>query len=80
MESQLRDTLHDLFLEYSEEEQIEQLDKALRLAGYETPESCKKCQQRQMDNEKILIREAAFDEAQLRDEVEYWKQKDYQID
>lgn len=50
-----------------------------RIAGYVSPEECKQCNQRQIDSEKILNREAAFDEKRLRDEVQYWKVKNYVV-
>jgi len=34
---------------------------------------------RNTENEKILNREVAFEERQLRAEVEYWKDKNYRL-
>ena len=34
---------------------------------------------RQLESERMLNREAAFDEQRLRDEVEYWKGKNYRL-
>ena len=40
---------------------------------------CKACQDRQSESAKMLNREAAFDEERLRDEVQYWKDKNYEL-
>jgi hypothetical protein len=40
---------------------------------------CKSCQQRQIESEKLLNREAAYEERRLLDEVKYWKDKDYRL-
>jgi len=47
--------------------------------GWVSPEECKTCQQRQEYSDKILYREAAFEEERLRGEVEYWKDKNYRL-
>ncbi len=47
--------------------------------GWESPESCEQCQQRQVDSEKMLNREATYEEKRLRGEVEYWKDKNYRL-
>ena len=47
--------------------------------GWISPEECNACNKRQIESERILNREAAFDEERLRDEVKYWKSKNYQL-
>ena len=58
---------------------ITQIFALIKEAGYQSSEGCKRCQQQQVDSEKMLNREAAFDEAQLRDEVQYWKDRTYEL-
>jgi len=48
-------------------------------AGYQSPEDCNACNQRQIESESFLNREAAFEEERLRGEVEYWKDKNYKL-
>jgi len=64
----------DVILAYSLKAQLSKLLKA----GYISPEECKQCQQRQLESEKMLNREAAYDEQQLREEVQDWKDRYYE--
>jgi len=48
-------------------------------AGYISPEECKQCQTRQTESERMLNREACFDEKRLRSEIQDWKDRYYEI-
>ncbi len=39
--------------------------EVLESHGWESPENCKQCQRRQVESEKMLNREAAFEEERL---------------
>ena len=58
---------------------MENILALIKEAGYVSPEDCKQCQQKQVESERMLTREAAFDEERLRDEVKYWKDKNYKL-
>ena len=47
--------------------------------GWESPEEVKEMDKRQVEAEKMLNREAAFEENRLREEVKYWKDKCYEL-
>ncbi|HUV46157.1 MAG TPA: hypothetical protein VMW45_03710 [Dehalococcoidia bacterium] len=61
--------------EYSADQIIDLFDKA----GWESPEEIARQEQRFVESEKILNREAAFEEQRLHAEVEYWKGKNYRL-
>ena len=47
--------------------------------GYVPPEEIERQEQRFVEAEKILNREATFEEQRLHDEVAYWKGKNYRL-
>jgi hypothetical protein len=51
----------------------------LEANGWESPESVKARDQREIDAERIMNREAAFEERRLMAEVQYWKDKNYEL-
>ena len=57
----------------------EYLARRLCEIGYVSLEEIERQEQRYADSEKILNREAAFEEQRLHDEVEYWKNKNYRL-
>ncbi len=60
---------------YDPNPSVNQIDECYNEDGYVSPEECEQCQQRQVESEKILSRETAYDERFLRDEVKEWKQR-----
>ena len=57
----------------------EQILVAMERLGYASPEEIARQEQRFAESEKMLNREAAFEEQRLHDEVEYWKGKNYRL-
>mgnify|MGYP001614935805 CR=1 FL=1 len=53
--------------------EADQILALIKEAGWKSPEECNEYNQRQIESERILNREAAYDERQLLDEVKYWK-------
>jgi hypothetical protein len=61
---------------------MQEADSILALieaAGWMSPEEQSTQNQRDIESERIINREAAYEERSLRAEVEYWKDKDYRL-
>ncbi len=59
---------------------LEQILALFKKAGWISPPECKQCNQRQLGSERMLNREAALDERQLRGEISEWKGRYYKAD
>ena len=57
----------------------EQILVAIERLGYTSPEEIERQEQKCVESEKILNREATFEEQRLQEEVKYWKGKDYRL-
>ena len=57
----------------------EYLARRLCEIGYMSPEEIERQEQGYIESEKLLNRDAAFEERRLHDEVEYWKGKNYML-
>ena len=57
----------------------EYLARRLCEIGYVSPEAIVEQERKWVESERILNREAAFEEQRLHAEVEYWKSKDYRL-
>jgi len=62
-------------LDFSEKRQAKDIMAFVKEAGYTSPEEIARQEQRWVESEKFLNREAAFEEQRLHDEVKYWKGK-----
>jgi hypothetical protein len=51
----------------------------IKKVGCLLPDEVERIEKQQMESEKMLNREAAFDEQRLRGEIEYWKIKSYRL-
>ncbi len=51
----------------------------IKEVGYVSPEEMAEKDRKYLESEKMLLREDAFEEQRLRDEVKYWKNKDYRL-
>lgn len=58
---------------------LEALPELAKEARYKSLEDCQTCNQRQLESERMLNREVAFDERILRDEIQDWKDRYYEL-
>ena len=67
------------FVKDSYRKLAEQTILVIEEIGYVSPEEIAQQEQRWIESEKMLNREAAFEEQRLYAEVEYWKNKNYRL-